>query len=263
MASRVITLLTDFGLRDPYVAEMKGVILNICPSVNIVDISHDIEKFNIRMGSYVLASSSPYFPKGTINVAVVDPGVGTERRGLCVETERGFFVGPDNGLLALAARAQKVKHIYVIENTEFLLSSVSPTFHGRDVFASVAAHLAKGTDASDFGPKTRKMIIPAFAKVVRDGSKITGEVMNVDGFGNVITNITEKDLESFGDTKELGLKVGRREMRLRFCKAYGNVGVGRPLALVGGQGFLEISVNQGDASKVFGLKSEDKITVCL
>ena len=97
MASRVITLLTDFGLRDPYVAEMKGVILNICPSVNIVDISHDIEKFNIRMGSYVLASSSPYFPKGTINVAVVDPGVGTERRGLCVETERGFFVGPDNG----------------------------------------------------------------------------------------------------------------------------------------------------------------------
>lgn len=263
MASRIITLLTDFGLRDPYVAEMKGVILNICPSVNIVDISHEIEKFNVRAGSYVLASSSPFFPKGTINVAVIDPGVGTGRRGLCVETDRGFFIGPDNGLLALAVRGEKVKHIYVIENTEFLLSSISPTFHGRDMFAPVAAFLAKGTDASNFGPKTRNMIIPTFAKVIRDGSKITGEVMNVDDFGNVITNITGKDLESFGETEELSVKVGRREMRLRFCLAYSNVEVGRPLVLVGSHGFLEISVNQGDASKVFGLKDEDKITICL
>lgn len=263
MANRVITLVTDFGLRDPYVAEMKGVILNICPSVNIVDISHEIEKFNVRTGSYVLASSSPFFPKGTINVAVVDPGVGTERRGLCVETERFFFVGPDNGLLALAVRGERVKHIYVIENMEFLLSPVSSTFHGRDMFAPVAAHLAEGTDASDFGPRTRNMIIPTFANVIKDGSKISGEVIDVDDFGNVITNITEKDLESFGDTEELSVEVGRKEMRLRFCEAYGNVEVGRPLALVGSHGFLEISVNQGNASKVFGLKNEDKITVCL
>ena len=261
MTSRITTLLTDFGLRDPYVAEMKGVILNICPSVNIVDISHEIEKFNVRMGSYVLASSSPFFPKGTINVAVVDPGVGTERRGLCVETERGFFVGPDNGLLALAVRADRVKHIYVIENTEFLLPSVSSTFHGRDVFAPVAAHLAKGTAPSDLGPETRNMIIPTFAKVTKDGGKISGEVMNVDGFGNVITNISEKDLESFGVTEELSVEVGSKEMRLRFCKAYCNIEVGRPLALVGSHGFLEISVNQGDASRVFGLKDADKITI--
>jgi S-adenosylmethionine hydrolase len=263
MASSVITLLTDFGLRDPYVAEMKGVILSICPSANIVDVSHDIEKFNIRMGSYVLASSAPFFPEGTINVAVVDPGVGTERQGLCVETEHGFFVGPDNGVLALAVRVERVKRIRVIVNPRSLLSRVSPTFHGRDVFAPVAARLANGTDPSDFGPKTGRMIIPAFAKVVRCDDKITGEVMNVDGFGNVITNISEKDLERFGDVKELSVKVGRKEMRLRFCEVYGNVEVGKPLALVGSHGFLEISLNQGDASRVFGLKSEDKITVCL
>jgi S-adenosylmethionine hydrolase len=263
MASRVITLLTDFGLSDPYIAEMKGVILSICPNANIVDVSHDIEKFNIRMGSYVLASSCPFFPEGTTNLAVVDPGVGTERRGLCVETKHGFFVGPDNGLLALAVRRQRVKHIYVIENPRFLLSRVSPTFHGRDVFAPAAAHLANGTDPSDLGPKTEEMIIPSFAKVVRCYGEIVGEVMHVDGFGNVITNISEKDLGIFRDAKELVLKVGRKETRLRFSKAYGNVEDGQPLALVGSHGFLEISVNLGNASKIFGLKSGDKITVSL
>ena len=135
MTRPIVTLMTDFGLKDPYVAEMKGVILDICPSAEIVDVSHEIEKFNTRMGAYVLASASPYFPKGTINVAVVDPRVGTERRGLCIETARGYFIGPDNGVLVLAARAQGIKHVRVIKNAKFLLPNVSHTFHGRDVFA--------------------------------------------------------------------------------------------------------------------------------
>jgi S-adenosyl-L-methionine hydrolase (adenosine-forming) len=261
MTSPIITLLTDFGLRDPYVAEMKGVILGICSTVNIVDVSHDIEKFNVRLGAFVLASASRYFPKGTINVAVVDPGVGTERRGLCIETSRGFLIGPDNGVLVLAARTQGIEHIYVIENSGYFLPEVSHTFHGRDVFAPVAAHVANGVNPLNIGPETSKMIVPRFVKIVKRRKNVTGKVLYVDSFGNAITNITEKDLEGAGLCQESRLRVDGIQARLRFCSAYGEVEVGEPLALIGSHGFLEISVNQGDASKDFGLKIGDKITL--
>ncbi len=263
MARPIVTLMTDFGLKDSYVAEMKGVILGICSSAEIVDVSHEIEKFNTRMGAYVLASASTYFPKGTINVAVVDPRVGTERRGLCIETARGYFIGPDNGVLVLAARAQGTKHVHVIKNMKFLLLSVSNTFHGRDVFAPVAGHLANGVNPSDIGPETMKMVIPEFAKVVKDKKRVTGEILHVDGFGNVVTNIAEKDIEEVGASQGSSLKVDGVQGRLRFCRTYGEVEVGEPLALIGSHGYFEISVNQGDASKNFGFKIGDKITFCL
>jgi S-adenosyl-L-methionine hydrolase (adenosine-forming) len=261
MTSLIITLLTDFGLRDPYVAEMKGVILDICPRVNIVDVSHDIEKFNVRSGAIVLASASQFFPKGTINVAVVDPGVGTERRGLCVETSRGFFIGPDNGVLVLATRTQGIEHVHVIENSRYFLPEVSHTFHGRDIFAPVAAHIANGVSPLDIGPETSRMVVPGFGKIVKGRKSVTGEVVYVDSFRNVITNITGKDLEGVGLCQESRLRVDDIRARLRFCNAYGEVEVGEPLALIGSHGFLEISVNQGDASTDFGLKIGDKITV--
>ena len=263
MTRPIVTLMTDFGLKDPYVAEMKGVILGICPSAEIVDVSHEIEKFNTRMGAYVLASASPYFPKGTINVAVVDPRVGTEKRGLCIETAHAYFIGPDNGMLVLAARAQGIKHVRVIKNAKFLLPKVSHTFHGRDVFAPVAAHLANGVNPSDIGFETRKMVVPEFAKVVKDKNRVTGEILHVDGFGNVVTNITEKDIGGIGVNRESSLNVDGVQGRLRFCKTYGEVEVGEPLALIGSHGYLEISVNQGDASKILGQKIGDKITFCL
>lgn len=260
MTSPIITLLTDFGLRDPYVAEMKGVILDICPSANIVDVSHDIEKFNVRSGAFVLASASQFFPKGTINVAVVDPGVGTERPGLCVETSRGFLIGPDNGVLVLAARTQGIEHVRVIENSKYFLPEVSHTFHGRDIFAPVAAHIANGVNPLKIGPETSKMVVPTFVKTVKGRKSVTGEVLYLDSFGNAITNITKKDLEGVGLCQKSRLRVDGIQARLRFCKAYGEVEVGEPLALIGSHGFLEISVNQGDASKDFGLKIGDKIT---
>jgi S-adenosylmethionine hydrolase len=263
MVRSIVTLMTDFGLKDSYVAEMKGVILGICPSAEIVDVSHEIEKFNTRMGAYVLASASPYFPKDTINVAVVDPRVGTERRGLCIETARGYFIGPDNGVLVLAARVQGIKHVRVIKNAKFLLPNVSHTFHGRDVFAPVAAHLANGVNPSDIGPEKGKMVVPEFAKVVKDKNRVTGEILHVDGFGNVVTNIAEKDIEEVGASQGLSLKMNGVQERLRFCKTYGEVEVGEPLALIGSHGYFEISVNQGDASKDFGFKIGDKITFCL
>jgi S-adenosylmethionine hydrolase len=140
----MITLTSDFGLKDPYVAEMKGVILTIIPNATLVDITHDIEKFNIRMAAFTLASVAPYFPKGTVHLAVVDPGVGTQRRAILVQTTQGFFVGPDNGILILPAQNQGIEHIYQLTNPKFMLPGVSSTFHGRDVFAPAAAHLDKG-----------------------------------------------------------------------------------------------------------------------
>ena len=261
MARPLITLLTDFGLKDSYVAEMKGVILGICPNADIIDISHEVDKFNVRMGAYVLASASRFFPKGAINVAVVDPGVGTRRRGLCIETARGFCVGPDNGLLALAARKEGIESVHVINNRKFMLLSVSNTFHGRDVFAPVAAHLANGIKPSDLGPQTRRMVVPRFARVVRDKNKVVGEVIHVDSFGNTVANITEKDIRTRVGKRKF--KIGVNEVELKFCKAYGEVQAGEPLALIGSHGFLEIAVSQGDASKVFELKNGEKIAVYL
>ncbi len=137
----MITLTSDFGLKDPYVAEMKGVILTINPNATLVDITHEIEKFNVRAAAFALASAAPYFPDGTVHLAVVDPGVGTDRRAIVIQTKKGFFVGPDNGVLVLAAQSQGIEHMYQLSNPKFMMPKVSSTFHGRDIFAPAAAYL--------------------------------------------------------------------------------------------------------------------------
>ena len=159
----MITLTSDFGLKDPYVAEMKGVILTINPKATLIDITHEVEKFNVRMAAFMLASAAPYFPKGTVHLAVVDPGVGTQRRAIIVQTKKGFFVGPDNGVLILAAQNQGIEHVYELANPKFMLPKVSSTFHGRDIFAPAAAHLDIGVQPSDFGPEIKDPVKPEFA----------------------------------------------------------------------------------------------------
>jgi len=257
--NKIITLTTDFGLADPYVAEIKAVILGINSIVEIVDISHQIEKFNIRMGAYVLAAAAPYFPKGTIHVAVIDPGVGTKRKPILVETENGFFIGPDNGVLALAAKKQGIKHVYEIANPKYMLPKVSTTFHGRDIFAPAAAHLSKGILPSEFGPEIHRIIKPKFARISRKDSMLIGEIIHVDSFGNIVTNFTAKELESAGVKEDMKLKIGNIVLRLRLCKAYAEVPVKKPLAIIGSHDFLEISVNQGNAAETFRAKVGDKI----
>ncbi|MEM3442484.1 MAG: S-adenosyl-l-methionine hydroxide adenosyltransferase family protein [Candidatus Bathyarchaeia archaeon] len=261
MASAIITLTTDFGLKDPYAAEMKAVILGICPNAQIVDVTHEIEKFNVRMGSYVLACAAPYFPERTIHVAVVDPGVGTKRRPILIETEKNFFVGPDNGLLSLAARAQGIRHVYEISNRRLMLSKVSGTFHGRDVFAPAAAHLARGVSPTEFGREIRGIVTPKFAEAVRNGNTVVGEVIHVDDFGNIITNLQEGELEPLNAGEIIAVKVNNRRITLKLCKAYAEVKKQEPLAIIGSHGFLEISINQGNAAKKFGAKVEDKVTL--
>lgn len=259
MLSPVITLTTDFGLVDPYVAEMKAVILKINPNARIVDISHQIEKFNIRMGAYVLAAAVPYFPKGTVHVAVIDPGVGTKRKPILIEAKNSFFIGPDNGVLALAAKNQGVIHVYEIADPKFMLPRISATFHGRDVFAPAAAFLSKGIHPSKFGPEIRGFIVPKFAKIVRKGDTFVGEVIHVDGFGNIITNFTVKHLEASNVKEAVRLKIKNTELTLKLCRAYAEVEPQKPLAIIGSHDFLEISINMGNAAKTFDVKVGDKV----
>ena len=261
----VITLLSDFGLKDPYVAAMKAVILSICPEARIVDISHEIKKFNIRMGAFVLASATPYFPANTIHVAIVDPGVGTKRRPIIVETKRSFYVGPDNGVLMISAYKESIRHVYHVNNPQYMLSKVSRTFHGRDIFAPAAAHLAKGCTPSDFGPEIHDYVFPKFTKPHVRKDKLLGEILYTDDFGNLVTNIAMKDLEKMGASEgsTLHVELKRKSLELKLCSAYGEVSSKKPLAIIGSSDFLEISVNQGDASKKFKAKIGDRILVCL
>jgi hypothetical protein len=260
--AKIITLTTDFGLRDPYVAEMKAAILSISSETVIVDVSHEIEKFNIRMGAYVLTSASPHFPKGTIHVAVVDPGVGTQRRSLLIQTKQGFFVGPDNGLLLLAAERQSVTSIREITNTKLMLPLVSNTFHGRDVFAPAAAHLAKGVSPAEFGPEVRDVKKPEFSKVKREKGTLTGEVLHIDGFGNIITNLSKEELSSLHAEDTLDVGLANCTGVLKFGKTYAEAKPEEALALIGSHGYVEIAVNQGNAAEKFQAKPGDKIKLC-
>jgi S-adenosylmethionine hydrolase len=262
MTRKVITLLSDFGLKDPYVAEMKAVILSKCPEVKIVDISHTVDKFDVRMGAFILAAAAAYFPAGTVHVAVVDPGVGTQRRPIIAETAHSRFVGPDNGILVPAALSEGVSHVYAIENRRYILPKVAVTFHGRDVFASAAAYLAHGVEPSRFGKEVEDYMVPKFADAVLEKNTILGEVIHVDDFGNLITNVSP-DIVRKLDSENMSMKVevGKRSATLKFCSAYGAVGKGKPLAIVGGHDLLEISVNQGSAAKHFGARRGDLVRI--
>ncbi len=263
MPANIITLMSDFGLKDPYVAEMKAVILTRCPTVEIIDISHMIDKFDIRMGAFVLASAAPYFPRNTVHVAVVDPGVGTKRRAIVIKTALSYFVGPDNGLLTLAALRQGIEHVHIIQNSKYVLSKISKTFHGRDVFAPVAAHLARGCIASDFGEESKDYVVPVFAKPCIEKDFVKGEVLHIDEFGNIITNVSSEMLRKVTISKKRSIKIELHgeTKALKFCSAYGDVALGESLAIVGGHNFLEISVNQGNAAKLFKGKIGDEIHV--
>jgi S-adenosylmethionine hydrolase len=257
----MITLTSDFGLKDTYLAEMKGVILSINPNANIIDITHGVEKFNIRMGAFMLTSATPYFPKGTVHLAVVDPGVGTERRAILVQTKQCFFVGPDNGILILAAQNQGIDHIYELANQKFMLTQVSNTFHGRDIFGPAAAYLDKGVNPSEFGPEINDAIMPKFSKVTKSGNSLIGEILHIDGFGNLITNISQKDL---GKPEKVKVKLHNLSLNLSFVKTYTKANkLNELITLIGSHGFLEIALNQGSAAKKLHALAGDKIEITL
>ena len=192
----IITLTTDFGLKDPFVGIMKGVILSICPQATVIDLTHNITPQDIKETTFVLASAYRFFPKGTIHIIVVDPGVGSQRLPLLVKTPNYFFIAPDNGVLELIYQKEKVK-VYHLNRPEYFLPQVSATFHGRDIFAPVAAHLAKGVLPEALGEEIEDFIRLNWPWPEISGQMLKGEVIYIDRFGNLITNISKEDFKKF------------------------------------------------------------------
>jgi len=254
----LVSLTTDFGSKDPYAAEMKAVILGICPNAVTVDVSHEVDKFDVRMGAYVLASAAPFFPEGTLHVAVVDPGVGTKRRPIIIQTTRSFFIGPDNGLLVLAAEAQGIKRMYEIVSRRLMLPHVSSTFHGRDIFAPAAAHLANGVPPEEFGPEISETIKPSFAEVSRKDSNLVGEVLHVDSFGNITTNFHVKNIKELGEGT-LQIELPNHKLELKLAKTYAEAKNQEPIAVVGSHEYLEIALSRGNAAAKFQVKPGNKV----
>ncbi len=256
----VITLITDFGLQDGYVGVVKGVITKINPSVKIIDISNNIESQDIFQAAYVLYSSYAYFPKGTIHVVVVDPGVGSNRKVLCLKTKDYLFIAPDNGVLSFIAAREESPSIREVTNKKLFLPEISDTFHGRDIFAPTAAHLSKGFSYKDLGKRVSKIKEIDLPKPIRSpGGMLRGEIIYVDGFGNLITNINRDMIDRLREkTENLAIAVGRRKLN-KISNSYADVGVGDVVAIFGSAGYLEISVNHGSARDVLNLKKGDKL----
>ena len=254
---QLITLTTDFGLRDWFAGTMKGVILGIAPRAAIVDITHEIPAGDIRAGAFALAASCRFFPKGTVHVAVVDPGVGGARKSIAVQTANYLFVGPDNGLLSPALAQEQIKSVRRLENANYFLHSVSNTFHGRDIFAPVAAHLCRGTAVHKLGPAQNDYVRLPWPRPRVAQNRIEGEVVFIDRFGNAITNIENTSSNPRG---RLAIFLGRK-MLCRVKAFYQSVPAGRMVAIPGSSGFLEIAVNGGSAAKRLGLKIGDQVSL--
>jgi S-adenosylmethionine hydrolase len=250
MPSPILTLTTDFGLSDHYVGAMKGVILDICPRAQIVDITHQIAPYEITEGGYVIAQAWRTFPKKTIHVVVVDPGVGTARRPILMEAGGQYFIAPDNGVLAMIYLREPHK-IRLISNEKYFRHPVSRTFHGRDIFSPAAAHLAAGVPAARFGKRIEDYLKPVFLKPQRAGKRTwVGQIVKIDHFGNIITNFHVEDFPAL-DTRSVVFSVGPREVTV-VAHNYAETGEGELFAIVGSSGFYEISIGQASAAKRIG-----------
>ena len=259
MGNRVITLLTDFGTQDHYVASMKGVILGINPRCTIVDISHQVRPHDIQGAAFLLGNAFGSFPKGTIHVAVVDPGVGGPRKPILIVTTRYYFVGPDNGLFTLTLLQDRVRLAVGLTCRKYFLPRIRSTFHGRDVFAPVAAHLSKGVRPLAFGQKIDTWETLNVSGPKRKGRVLQGEIIHIDVFGNLISNISEASLSEFSGAPS-SIRIGKRVID-GLKKAYCEAKRGEVMALIGSGGFLEVSAREGSARKELGVKRGDKIEI--
>ncbi len=258
METKLITLTTDFGYKDPSVGIMKGVVFSINPNARIVDLSHGVAPQDIRGAALVLAHSAPFFPPQTIHVAVVDPGVGTERRPILIESEGNFFVGPDNGVLSLAVRGKAVKQIIELTNESYRLKPTSATFHGRDVFAPVAAYLSLGISADKFGATRESYHRFQWPEVIKSNGEVQGEIIYIDNFGNLITNVHERDLKSL--PRET-VAISLADLTIRgIAPNYAGAQEGYA-ALINSWGLLEISCFNGHADQRSGADIGDPVHI--
>jgi S-adenosylmethionine hydrolase len=257
--STLVTLTTDFGARDPYVASMKGVLFQACAGIQVIDLSHDISPQDVLEGSLFLAGAIPYFPPGGIHIVVIDPGVGTGRLPIVVSAQGHRFVCPDNGLLTLFLREHEMDEARVISNPDFMREKVSATFHGRDVFAPTAARLAHGVPLEEVGERLESIQMLDVAEPSEESELIRGEVIHVDRFGNAITNIPRSML---GSRRGREVRFGERTI-VGIRNTYADVTPEEALALFGSAEYLEVAVNGGNASVALGLTRGDQVDVLL
>jgi S-adenosyl-L-methionine hydrolase (adenosine-forming) len=261
----VITLLSDFGLTDPYVAQMKAVILSMVPGAEIIDISHGVEKYNIAAGSHLLETTVPFFPAGSIHVGVVDPAVSGTRLPITIRCNQGTMIGPDNGLLARAADKLGFQAAHKITSNQFIREGLSATFHGRDIFAFTAAKIAQGHKPSEVGPSLPRIArlelpVPRLSK-----KSVTCSVLYVDSFGNIVTNISEANSKQFRFQEGLHVIIVAGNSRDRYdglsVKSYSDIPAGRFGLLHGSQGYLEIGLKEACAALKLRVKSLDSLEI--
>ncbi len=262
MPDPIITLTTDFGTGDHLVGSMKGVILNINPAARIVDINHHVAPFDILDGALSIANAYRYVPSRTIHIVVVDPGVGTSRRPLLVSAEKHYFIAPDNGVLSMIFNQESciVRHITA---EHYFLAPVSPTFHGRDIFAPTAAWISKAWQTEAFGEEITDYVRFAMPRPKSAGQSVKGVVLRVDTFGNLMTNLTAEDVPANATTSgEIKLAVNGKEIR-KLTQTFSLGPAGEPVAVFGSAGFLEIAVNRGNAARTLGASRGAEVTLDL
>ncbi|HUK27271.1 MAG TPA: SAM-dependent chlorinase/fluorinase [Candidatus Acidoferrales bacterium] len=259
---RILSLLTDFDVKDPFVAEMKAVIFSICPEPpTIIDITHEVERFNVRTGAFILAGAAPHFPEGTIHVAVVDPGVGSERRAILVETKHSLYVGPDNGLLIPAASREGILHVYELTNRSLMSDHISSTFHGRDIFAPVAAHVATGLKPETVGEEITNFVQLSFPEPSFNHRGVRCEVLHVDSFGNIITNVRPEKIEKLKLNDKKKLRIRGKQFPLRLVRTFSDLRGTEFGLLAGSQGFFEVACRQESAASRLRVRSGDVLRV--
>ncbi|HEX8285947.1 MAG TPA: SAM-dependent chlorinase/fluorinase [Pyrinomonadaceae bacterium] len=259
----IITLLTDFGTADYFVGALKGAVLAANPSARLVDITHDVPPYDVEAGAFTLRAAFETFPEGTVHVAVVDPGVGSERRGIAVEGRGHTFVGPDNGVFGHVYDRVRPFRVFHLTNENFFRREVSATFHGRDVFGPVAGALSRGVRAEELGPAVEDYVrLPSAAPERLADGTLAGAVIHIDRFGNCVTNITPADLSDEDIRGGARLVVGGREIRSfrRFFAEDAGAG-GEPFAVWGSAGLLEIAVFRDSAARALGLKRGQRVEV--
>lgn len=259
--SALITLTTDFGVQDHYVGVLKAVILSIAPEMRMIDISHEIPPQDIMAGAWVVRNSAMLFPPNSVHLVVVDPGVGTSRKPIALQIEDQFFVGPDNGIFSLIAD-QYEHHAVELTNPDFWRPNPSKTFHGRDIFAPVAAHLAKGTDIHELGEPLESLETYRWAVPISDKDGVQGWIVHIDRFGNLVTNIPKEMIDEAGEGANLKIYVGNTILD-RLVETFGDVTEGEPAAYIGSSGMLEIAINKGDAHEMLGVEKGAQISIVI
>lgn len=248
MSRPVVALITDFGTVDHYSGTMKGVVLDICPDANVVDISHDIPPHDVHTASLELAASYKYFPFGTVFLVVVDPGVGSGRRALAADTGDHFFVAPDNGVMTHVFRESSQQFVVELTERRYTRPMVSRTFEGRDRFAPAAAWIAKGVQLSAFGRQFRDYHLLGFSEALVKNGQLVGEVLRIDRFGNIITNIGRQIFISYADRSSLQIEIGNKSIK-RLVDTYADIRVGEVCGVFGSTERLEFAANAESAAE--------------